>query len=213
VVIPGQPEPTRFIPLPALLPNVPRTLVHATFSGDTTCETFQSEPAVSLFGTCLADPLQDELPTDPASQTCAGAFVPAEKDTYCDTRDSCLYDVDGDGYPAATLEAENVPGVEVDVVFVAMRSWIAMTGMVANDDLILGTVTFDLVIHPFGCRIVPIGGGDIRACNAQELEIVSRVNPSITQTPGQESTFMAVRLPDTVSCAELIERESEIFGR
>lgn len=213
VQIPGQPKPTQFLALPQLLPNMARIMVPARFTGTTTCESFQSDPAVSIYGCCLDDALNDDLPSDPVGQACSGPFDIAEKDTYCDTRSGCMYDVDLDGYPAATLKANNVPAVEIDVVLVTMRSWIAMNGLVATSDMILGTATFGLVTNPFGCRIVPIGGGDVRDCNQEELRIVSQISPKISQVEGQESTFLAVRVDPSIDCQELIERELEIFGR
>jgi hypothetical protein len=210
VDIPGQPEPTVFKTLPQMLPNIPRVMVRAWVSGNTTCETFDSDPAVTVIGACLQDQLNDELPVSP---TCPGAFDPADKDTYCDTRAGCIFDLDADGFPATTLEAENVPGLDVDLVFASMRSWVSMAGMVASSDLILGTANFDLTVMPFGCRLIPLGGGEQRECNAEEVNIVAKINPDITQTPGQDSTFMAVRVRSDMTCEELIEDELEIFGR
>jgi hypothetical protein len=211
VDIPGQPEPTVFRTLPAMMPNIPIANVEAELSGTRTCETFQSEEAVTLIGACLEDQLHGELPG--SDSICAGQFQPAEKDTYCQTRDGCNYDVDLDGYMAATLEAENLPGLDVDLVFANMRSWVAMDGFVATSDMILGTATFDLRVHPLGCVLTPLGGGDPRPCNSEEFKIVKKINPDITQTPGQDSTFIAVRVDPDLTCEELIENELEIFGR
>lgn len=211
VDIPGQPEPTIFRTLPEMMPNIPIAWVHADLSGTTTCESFTSDKAITIIGACLEDELEDDLPAVDA--VCPGTLDPNEKDTYCQTQPNCNYDVDMDGYVAATLEAENLPGLDVDLVFANMRSWVAMDGFVATDDMILGNATFDLRVHPLGCRLTPLGGGDQRDCNSEELKIVTRINPDITQTPGQDSTFIAVRIDSDLTCEELIERELEIFGR
>ncbi len=187
VDIPGQPEPTVFQTLPELLPNIPFTMVKGSLSGDKTCDSFSSEKAVTVMGGCLGDPIEDPLPDDPAGQACSGTFDTSQKDSYCDGKSGCIYDVDLDGYPGATLTAENVPGLDVDLVFTVMRSWVELEGMVATSDLLLGTARFDLVVAPFGCRLTPMGGGDQRDCNADELTIVAKINPDITQTPGQDS--------------------------
>ncbi len=210
VDIPGQPEPTSFEVLPEMMPNLPVRIVRAELSGNTTCETFVTEKAITIIGACLENELEDDLP---GLETCPGDFDTSQKNTYCDTRSACSYDVDLDEFPAATLEAQNLPGLDVDLVFANMRSWVSMNGMVATSDLILGIAEFDLVVNPIGCLITPLGGGAPRLCNKEELKVVTRVNPDITQTPGQDSTFMAVRLDSGATCQDVIDKELEIFGR
>ncbi|MCD6496809.1 MAG: hypothetical protein J7M25_00700 [Deltaproteobacteria bacterium] len=213
VDIPGQSKPTVFQTLPALLPNIPKVWVKGTMTGHDTCDTFTTEKAITPLGACLPDPLSAVLPNDPASQTCSGAFDTSQKDDYCNAKPMCLYDVDIDSYPGATLEAQNVPGLDVDLVFTVMRSWVALDGMAATNDLLLGTATFDLQVVPFACRLTPMGGGAQRDCNNDELKIVMKINPDITQTPGQDSTFVAVRVPSDTTCQDIIDDEMKIFGR
>jgi hypothetical protein len=213
VEIPGQPKPTVFQTLPAMLPNIPRVAIKATLSGNTSCESFTSEKAVTVIGACLEDPLGSNLPVDPGSQQCPGVFASPEKDTYCDSRAGCMYDLDLDGEAGATLTADNVPGLDVDLVFATMRSWISMEGMVATSDLILGIAYWSLELVPFGCKLTPMGGGAARYCSPDELKIVAQINPDLSQTANQDSTFMAVRLRPDIDCFELIDRELEIFGR
>lgn len=210
VDIPGQPEPTSFEVLPEMMPNLPVRTIRVEMSGNKTCETFVTEKAITIIGACLKNELEDDLP---GLETCPGEFDTSQKNTFCDTRSACSYDVDLDGYPAATLEAENLPGLDVDLVFANMRSWVSMNGMVATSDLILGIAEFDLVVNPIGCMITPLGGGEPRLCNKEELKVVTRVNPDITQTPGQDSTFMAVRLEPSATCQNITDNELEIFGR
>ena len=212
VEIPGQPLPTTFRTLPAMLPNIERVQIRAWMSGDTTCETFESEKAVTLIGACLEDTLEDWLVTDPAKQ-CSGQFTNANKETYCDGQSDCMFDLDEDGLPGTTLEAENIPGLDVELVYGTMRSWISMEGIVANSDLILGVAHWNLEVAMAGCRLFPIGGGDLRECTPSEVGIVSQINPDLTATPGQDSTFQAVRVREDIDCFELIDRELEIFGR
>lgn len=213
VEIPGQPDPTVFSTLPEMLPNIPRVAIRADISGDTTCEQFVSEKAITVIGACLSDVLNDPLPNNPATQTCPGTFTSELKETFCEGKAGCMYDLDLDGLPATTLTAENVPGLDVDLVYGTMRSWISMEGLVATNDLILGVAYWSLELQIVGCRLVPLGGGAMRECNTSEIDIVSQINPDLTQTPGQDSTFQAVRVPSDISCFELIDREMEIFGR
>ncbi len=214
VEIPGQPEPTVFNTLPQMLPNIPRVQIKASMSGDTTCEQFVSEKAITVIGACLEDQLNDPLPSDARTEVCPGTFTAADKDTFCDDiHQDCMYDLDEDGLPATTLTAENVPGLDVDIVYGTMRSWISMEGLVATSDLILGVAYWSLEMQIVGCRLVPIGGGDLRDCTSDEVDIVAQINPDLTQTPGQDSTFQAVRVRPDMDCYELIDRELEIFGR
>ena len=213
VDIPGQPAPATFETLPDLMPNVPSARIKATLSGDKTCDSFVMERAIGIIGGCLADSLEDPLPDDPVGGVCPGTFDISQKDTFCDGKAGCMYDVDLDGYPGSTLVAHNIPGLDVDLVFAVMRSWVQLEGMVATSDLLLGTAHFDLLVAPFGCRLTPMGGGDQRDCTADELQIVAKINPDITQTPGQDSTFVAVRVSQDTDCQYIIDHELEVFGR
>ncbi len=212
VEIPGQPLPTTFRTLPAMLPNIERVQIGAWMSGTTTCDSFESEKAITVIGACLEDELNDWLPDNPSNE-CSGQFTNANKETYCDGKSDCMFDLDEDGLPGTTLEAENIPGLDVELVYGTMRSWISMEGIVANSDLILGVAHWNLEVAMAGCQLYPIGGGALRECTPDEVGIVSQINPDLTETPGQESTFLAKRIRDDMDCFELIERELEIFGR
>lgn len=212
VDIPGQPLPTTFRTLPAMLPNIERVQIRAWMSGTTTCDEFESDKAITVIGACLEDELNDWLVSDPTKQ-CSGAFTNANKETYCDDKSDCMFDLDEDGLPGTTLEAENIPGLDVELVYGTMRSWISMKGIVASSDLILGVANWNLEVAMAGCHMYPIGGGALRECTEDEVGIVSQINPDLTATPGQESTFQAVRIREDMDCFELIDRELEIFGR
>ncbi len=212
VEIPGQPLPTTFRTLPAMLPNINRVQIRAWMSGTNTCDSFESEKAITVIGACLEDDLDDWLVTDPTRQ-CSGQFTNSNKKTYCEGKSDCMFDLDEDGLPGTTLEAENIPGLDVELVYGTMRSWISMEGIVANSDLILGVAHWSLEVAMAGCQLYPIGGGAIRECNPDEVDIVSQINPDLTETPGQESTFLAKRIREDMDCFELIDRELEIFGR
>jgi len=212
VEIPGQPLPTTFRTLPAMLPNIARVQIGGWMSGDKTCDTFESEKAITVIGACLEDDLNDWLVDDPTKQ-CSGPFSGAVKETYCDGKADCMFDLDEDGLPGTTLEAENIPGLDVELVYGTMRSWISMDGIVANSDLILGVAHWNLEVVMAGCHLYPIGGGDLRECTPSEVSIVSQINPDLTATPGQDSTFQAVRIREDMGCTELIDTELDIFGR
>jgi len=200
--IPGQPEPTVFTVRRQTLELVAPAVTHFTLAGERTCAGFVTGPAVVLVAVRLGDDLLDPLPQDVESQTCPGPEAL-----------NCLFDVDLDTKPAATVEAENVPGLEVDEVYATLRAWVAFDGLVGRPDLLVGTATFGLDLAVVGCRIEPLGGGEKRACNDAELGVLDQVTPTFDQTPGIDSTFQALRVPPDSDCPTIIAEADTLFGR
>jgi hypothetical protein len=200
--IPGQPEPTVFTVRHQTLELVAPAVTPFTLSSGRTCASFVTEPAVVLVAVRLADDLLDPLPSDAESQTCPGPEAL-----------NCLFDVDLDAKPAATVEAENVPGLAVDEVYATLRAWVAFDGLVGRPDLLLGTATFGLDLALVGCRIEPLGGGAKRACTASELGVLAQVTPVFDQTPGIDSSFQAVRVAPGTDCPTVIAEAGSLFGR
>jgi hypothetical protein len=200
--IPGQPEPTIFTVRQQTLALVEPAVTQFTLSGEHTCAGFVTDPAVVLVAVRLVNDLLDPLPNDAESQTCPGPEAL-----------NCLFDVDLDAKPAATVTAENVPGLEVDEVYATLRAWVAFDGLVGRSDLMLGSATFGLDLAVVGCRIEPLGGGDKRTCNDTELGVLEQVTPVFDQTPGMDSTFQAVRVDASTDCQTVIANADALFGR
>lgn len=202
IQIPGQPLPSTLELSPEALSRVPPPGAPYSLTGHTTCDRFVAEPTVVLAGARLATPLTDPLPWDPTTQTCA-----SQEDT------GCLFDLDEDGHPAATFIASNFPALDVDEVYASLRSWVALDGLIASPDLIIGQATFGLDVVVVGCSIHPLGGGSLRLCTEDEVDIMASITPRFTPTPGTDSTFVAVRVSPDTGCDEVIERADELFGR
>ncbi len=200
--IPGQPEPTIFTVRRETLEHVEPAVTSFTLASERTCASFITEPAVVLVAVRLTDHLLDPLPNDAGSQTCSAPEAL-----------NCLFDVDLDTKPAATVTAENVPGLEVDEVYATLRAWVAFDGLVGRPDLLLGNATFGLDLAVVGCRIEPLGGGDRRACNDSELGVLEQVTPTFDQTPGIDSNFQAVRVDPDTDCPTVIANADALFGR
>jgi len=200
--IPGQPLPTVFTVRRETLELVQPAQTPFTLTDERTCAGFVTGPAVVLVAVRLTDDLLDPLPSDAANETCPGPQAL-----------NCLYDVDLDAKPAATVIAENVPGLEVDEVYATLRAWVAFDGLVGRPDLLLGTATFGLDLAVVGCRIEPLGGGAKRACNESELGVLAQVTPAFDQTTGIESSFQAVRVAPDTDCPTVITQADTLFGR
>lgn len=202
IQIPGQPLPSTLTLSPDALARVPPPGAPYALTGHATCDRFTAEPTVVLAGARLATPLTDPLPWDPETQTCAQP-----------DQTGCLFDLDEDGHPAATFIARNFPALDVEDVYASLRSWVALDGLVASPDLIIGQATFGLEVVVVGCSIHPLGGGDLRLCTQDEVDIMASITPQFTPTPGMDSTFVAVRVSPETGCDEVIEQADSLFGR
>lgn len=121
---------------------------------------------------------------------------------------NCACDQEADGKPGATLLAYNVPAVNLDEVYVALRTQFALGGEVFSSDLMIGEIAASIELGILGCHIA--GGG---ACTPDQIGVVKNLNPVITQQPGNPSLFRAVRVDAGTSCADIVARRDELFPR
>ncbi|MGM0597579.1 MAG: hypothetical protein ACQES9_11120 [Myxococcota bacterium] len=205
VEIPGQPNPAKMTLRPSLFANADKTEVPLTQDGDTTCSTVSTAPAPILFGIRLQDEMNDNVPKN-ADNLCPDGGVER-------FQSPCIYDMDEDGEPGVTLDAQNIPGIEVTQVFMAMRSWTSTSGLVANSDLILGEADWGLEQYAIGCKLIPVGASEERYCTNEEKEVVDNVNPVLGPIEDTPASFMGVRIAPEMSCTEILENELELFGR
>jgi hypothetical protein len=203
----GQPKPLRFEAGPGLIDSVASVSGVASLDGTTTCSILTSEDITLVLGARLSDPANDALPE--ADDT--GAFTecpPAGANCELAIGTGCACDQESDGNPGATLLAMNTPAVDFDEVYVNLRTTFSLAGEVWSSDLVVGEIECTLEQGILGCH-----KGNNEDCNAAEVGAVKNLNPDITAQPGNPSTFRAVRVADTLSCAELLEMRDTLFPR
>jgi len=130
------------------------------------------------------------------AETTSGARLPDHRDQ------------ERDHHPGATLAARNVPAVDLDQIYVALRTLFSLNGQVFSSDLVAGEIEATIEQGVLGCRMA-----SGQECNASQIGAVKNLNPMITQQPGNPSRFRAVRVPDGTSCADIIARKDELFPR
>ncbi len=207
VPIAGQDQPIRFEVPAATVQSVGAVEgVGVLSSPDQTCATFDTESFTIVLGARL-DPIETaELPgADDGGNFPSCAPTP---DTKCDLAIgvNCACDQEADGNPGATLLAFNVPVVDLDEVYVTLRTQFSLSGVVLDSDTIVGVIDAALEQSILGCHLA--AGDD---CSSAQIGSVQQLNPVITQQPANPSTFRAVRIPDTMTCGELIAMKNELF--
>jgi len=211
VPIAGQDQPIEFEVPDATVASVAGVSGKGVLSSpDQVCATLDTDPFTLILGAVL-DPLT--IATEPLPQADADGnyrFCPPSADTPCDLAIgvNCACDQEADGKPGATLLARNVPAVDLDEVYVTLRTRFSLSGQVFSDQLILGEITATLDQGVLGCHLA--AGG---ACTASQVGAVKNLNPVITQQPGNPSTFRAVRVATGTSCAEIIAQRDTLFPR
>jgi hypothetical protein len=207
VPVSGQERPVHFEPGPGLLASVRPVTGTGQLDGQTTCSNFTSDPITLLIGARMSPPTQGILPE--ADST--GAFttcLPATAGCYEAITTNCVCDQEDDGQPGATLRASNVPAVPLEQVYVNLRTTFSLAGQVWSSDLILGEVDASLEQGILGCR----KAGDV-LCNNGEVGLVKNLNPDITKSEEEPSTFRAVRVPAGTTCAEILTLRDDLFPR
>jgi hypothetical protein len=209
VPIQGQDQPIRFDVPAETIASVTGVSGSATLSSaNQTCAAFASDTFTIVIGAILDPPDTALLPTSDAD----GSFpyCAPTADTTCDLAIgvNCACDQEGDGKGGATLLAYNVPAVDLDQVYVTMRTQFSLSGEVFSSDLILGEIDASIEQGVLGCRMA--NGND---CNPDQVGAVKNLNPVITQQPGNPSTYRAVRVEDGESCAAILDRKDELFPR
>jgi hypothetical protein len=211
VPIEGQDMPIHFEVTQATIDSVGTVSGTGTLSSaNQTCATVETSELVVVFGARLDE---GSVATAPLPEADDEGTYPAclpSYDTSCDVAigTNCACDQEADVKPGATLLASNVPAVELDEVYVALRTLFSLTGEVHSSDLVLGEIDAVLEQGILGCHMAD---GD--ECSAAEVRAVKTLNPEITQQPGNPSLFRAVRIEETATCAEVIERRDELFPR
>lgn len=208
IPIAGQDRPIRFEVPAATVASVAGVSGTGTLSSaDATCAELAVERLTLVIGAKL-DPTTAPLPEADASG--AFRFCPPSADTSCALAigANCACDQEGDAKPGATLRAYDVPAVNLDEVYVTLRTQFELTGEVFSTDLLLGEVDASLQQSILGCHLATGG-----PCTSAQIGAVQNLNPVITQQPGTPSTFRAVRVPVGTSCADVIAMRDTLFPR
>lgn len=211
VPLAGQDMPIHFEIPPATLDSVGTVTGGATLaSADATCTTLDTEPISLVLGARL-DPAMLATAPLPSSDDSAAfpACMPAAT-TACTsaTGTGCACDQESDGQPGATLIARNVPAIELDEVYVTLRTTFSLHGKVWSADLVKGKVEATLDTGVLACKLL-----DGTMCGPNNLRTVRTLNPVVTPQPTNPSTFRAVRVAAGMTCADIVANQSKIFPR
>jgi hypothetical protein len=178
----------------------------------------KSDALAIVLGARLSLPASDPLPTFSLSATPPVALCGHAAATLCDANveNGCICDQEGDGKAGATVGASGVPVLDdVDRVYLALRTVIALTGRVfpasatqsTPGQRLKGTVDgLTLEQSPVGCHHMT--GID---CTDQETNSVAQLNPKVTQSKTNPSTFVAMPVPADETCAQLAIQAASLF--
>lgn len=211
VPIEGQDMPIHFEVPDATVASVAGVTGTGTLSSASeSCADFETSELVIIIGARLDDTEISTAPLPEADDDGVVTSCAPSADTSCALAigTNCACDQESDGKPGATLLASNVPAVELDEVYVSLRTAFSLSGEVHSSDLVLGEITATLEQGILGCHLAD---GD--TCTRGEVNTVKVLNPVITQQPGNPSIFRAVRVSDTATCAEILEMRDELFPR
>jgi hypothetical protein len=211
VPIQGQEKPIHFVVPDKTIQSVSGVAGNAVLSSASdTCATFKSDTFTIVLGARF-DPTEIQTATLPeADATGAFRFCPPSADTACSLAigNSCACDQEGDGKAGATLQAFNVPAVDLDEVYVSLRTSFSLDGQVYSSDEVAGDITATIAQGILGCH--KSAGGP---CSPSEVGAVKNLNPKITQQPGNPSRFRSARVAPTATCADIIAMKDQLFPR
>ncbi|MEO8705300.1 MAG: hypothetical protein ABI867_34980 [Kofleriaceae bacterium] len=190
------------------VPTVDGTAVLA--SPSETCAALDSQPITLVLGARLDPAALDTAPLPAADDDAIFPACTPSAVTACTTATGigCACDQESDGEPGATLVARNVPAIDLDRVFVTLRTTFSLHGKVHTADLVKGRIDATLETGVLQCRLI-----DGTPCSAQNVRLVKTLNPIVTPQAGNPSTFRAVRIPAGTTCAEVIATEGVLFPR
>ncbi len=211
VPIAGQDRPIQFEVPAATVASVAGVTGNGVLSSpDQSCATLETDTFTLVLGAVLEASTATTAPLPQADANGVFRTCPPSADTTCNLAigANCACDQEADRKPGATLNAYNVPAVNLDEVYVALRTQFALDGEVHSSDLILGEIDASVELGILGCHLA--GGG---ACSAGQVGAVKNLNPMVTQQPGNPSTFRAVRVPTETTCAQIIEMRDTLFPR
>lgn len=211
IPIAGQDRPIRFeVPAATIASVAGVDGTGALSSPDQTCAELTTAPITLVVGAILDPSTQATAPLPEADASGQYRFCPPSADTSCALAIgvNCACDQEADAKPGATLIAHDVPAVNLDEVYVSLRTQFALTGQVFSTDLIRGEIDASLAQGILGCHLATGG-----PCTAAQVGAVKNLNPVITQQPGNPSTFRAVRVPAGTSCADVVAMRDTLFPR
>lgn len=211
VPLAGQEMPIHFEISQATLESVGIVTGTATLaSADTTCTELDSDPITLVLGARL-DPAMlatAPLPTSDDSASFPACSPSAATTCAAATGTGCACDQEGDGQPGATLIARNVPAIDLDQVYVALRTTFSLHGKVWSADVVKGKIDATLDSSVLACKLA-----DGTQCGPNNLRTVRTLNPVITQQPATPSTFRSVRVASGMTCAEIVANKAMLFPR
>lgn len=218
IALKGQNMPVELTVSEALIASVKPVTASGTLSGTKTCSTFALQPINLLFGASLTNPTSDPLPGytaggNPAVKLCGGVAT-----TACDPAPAdkgCVCDQDGDGDPGATLGAKNLPATSVDKVFVNLRAAVTLGGQVFPSKTASGGVAGQAISGEVSAltleqKILGCKTGTT-PCDAITTGAVGALNPGITQSVNDKSTFSAVAVGAGFTCAQVKAQKATLF--
>jgi len=209
VPLAGQELPIHFEIAQATLDSVGKVAASATLSSpDQSCADFQTAPIVVVLGAKL-DPIAT-APLPSADDNDVFVSCMPSPDTPCATATgtNCACDQEADGKPGSTVIAHNVPGLDLDEVYVTLRTTVSLHGAVWTSDLMRGVVDAQLDTGVLACRLL-----DGTPCSKVNVNTVKTLNPVVTQQPDNPSTFVTVRIPTTMTCADIVAEGPRLFPR
>jgi hypothetical protein len=211
VPLSGQDMPIHFEIRPVTLDSVGTVTGTASLaSADATCTTLDTDPITLVLGARL-DPAQlATAPLPSADDNAAFSACSPSATTACSsaTGTGCACDQESDGHPGATLIARNVPAIELDEVYVTLRTTFSLHGKVWSSDLIKGKVDATLDTGVLACKLL-----DGTSCGPNNLRTVRTLNPVVSQQRSTPSTFRSARVQSTMTCAEIVANQSKVFPR
>jgi hypothetical protein len=179
-------------------------------SANQTCATIGVDELVLVIGAILDESQIGTAALPEADEDGMYNFCAPSVDTTCALAigTNCACDQEADTKPGATLLASNVPAVELDEVYVSLRTKFSLTGEVFSSDKVLGEIDATLEQGILGCH--KASGA---SCSAAEVRTVKVLNPVITQQEGNPSLFRAARVEAGATCADIIAARDELFPR
>ncbi len=211
VPLAGQDMPIHFDIPAATLESVGTVTGSATLeSASEACTSLDTDPITLVLGARLDPAMLATAPLPSADDSAAFPACSPTATTACATATgtSCACDQEADGQPGATLIARNVPAIDLDEVYVTLRTTFSLHGKVWSGDLVKGKVDATLDTGVLACKLL-----DGTMCGPNNLRTVRTLNPVVTQQPSTPSTFRAVRVAAGMTCADIVANQSKIFPR
>lgn len=193
--------PITFTPHPDLVPSLPMLENSAVLSSAEICASIVTDSFAFVAGANLSAP-DGTLP----ETCCVGASPPLCANTTCV---DLACDQETDGQCGATFFTENAP-VPIDQVHIALRTIFAFSGTAASNDRLEGNVLADEGAPLMEQSVVGCAQ-EGEACDQPTVNAVRALSPLIMQDPETPSTFLALRVENTMDCATLRQVRDQLF--